>query len=367
MAIEPATVIALVENFRTGQRFSSVEQWHVGHINDTFLVKTNGIPFAVLQRINHDIFKSPVELMDNMLRITNHIRGKLAASGADAKRGTLQIFQTNDGRHVLESEGNYWRLVRFIDGAYSIDVIENNDQAYEAARTFGEFQNMLVDLSGPRLYDTIPNFHNTKLRFQEFEDAVKNDLAERAKECPDEIDFILSRKNMSSIVVDALAAGELPERITHNDNKINNVMFDSTTHKGLAAIDLDTVMPGSALYDFGDMVRTAAGSFEENETDLSKIFIIMDRYEALVEGYLSAAKFLTAKELELLSFGGRLITFEQAFRFLADYLNGDSYYKTSHETENLDRARSQIAFLSEMEKHQEEMEEIVRKTVKSTF
>jgi len=338
------------------------EPYGSGHINDTYAAWYDQGGTAVRyihQRINTAIFKDPVSLMDNVRRVTEHVRAKLAASGAsDLTRRTLTLVPAREGGMFhRDTQGGVWRTYVFIEKAQTYDRMENERQAFEAARSFGAFQAMLADLPAPRLHETIPDFHNTPRRFAALMKAVERDPLNRAAAVRREIGFAAQREDKISLIEDRLAAGDLPERITHNDTKLNNVMLDDATGEGVCVIDLDTVMPGCSLYDFGDMVRSATNAAMEDEPDVSKVSMRMSVFEALVKGYLeSAGAFLTAGERELLVFSARLITFEIGIRFLTDYLEGDVYFKTRRSGHNRDRCRVQFALLASMEAQEDAME-----------
>jgi len=355
----------IARHFDVRGTFASGEPYGSGHINDTYAAWYDQGGTAVRyihQRINSGIFKDPVTLMENIKRVTEHTRNKLLAGGAgEITRKTLTLIPTPEGEvFYVDDEGNFWRTYIFIEKARTYDQLESPPQAFEAAKSFGAFQAMLADLPAPRLSETIPDFHNTPKRFEALMGAIERDSPKRADGARQEIEFALERKERISTIVDRLQSGDLPERITHNDTKLNNVMIDDATGEGICVIDLDTVMPGCALYDFGDMVRSATNSSMEDEPDVSKVCMRMDVFEALVKGYLeSAGTFLTASEKELLVFSGRLITFEIGLRFLSDYLEGDVYFKTHREGQNLDRCRVQFALLASMEAQEEQMEAVV--------
>ena len=324
-----------------------------GHINDTYAVDVSqgGADIRyIFQRINHLVFKQPEQLMDNVMRVTEHIAHKLEDI-PDCSRRTLTIIKTLDGKpYCQDDEGNYWRVYVFVEKALSYDVIETERQAFEAARAFGEFQKDLVDLPAPRLYETIPGFHDTPKRYAMLEQAIAEDRVGRMASCRKEIDFALSRKGEAGLLLDLQQRGEIPERITHNDTKLNNVLIDNITGKGICVIDLDTVMPGLVHYDFGDMVRTSTSPAKEDETDLNKVMFQFNMFEALLRGYLdSAGEFLTATEREYLPFSGKLITLEIGVRFLTDYLQGDVYFKVHREGHNLDRCRTQFKLVQSIE------------------
>ena len=319
---------------------TDVSRYGSGHINDTFKVETKrGVRF-ILQRINTDIFP-PEPLKNTILRVTQHLTAK--------------------GIPSLEVVGykNPWRLYKFLEGYTSRDVVEEPKQAYDVARAFAKFQNDCADMTAPRLDDIIPKFHDTPDRMRQLDEAVKVNYKGRLANVGPEMAFVESWRKNTSKIVDLMASGEIPERITHNDTKINNVLVapDGTA----VVIDLDTTMPGSALYDFGDMVRTSSAAAAEDEKDLSKVYSKQEYFEQLVKGYLEGAKFLNEAEKANLAFSGRLMTFEVGIRFLADYLKGDTYFHTAYEDHNLVRARTQFKMVQSMEEQAEEYEAIVKK------
>lgn len=337
-----------------------------GHINDTYCATFDqaGAPLRyIMQRINTLIFKNPEQLMENIERVTRHALSRLhSEKNSEAYRRTLTCIPTVDGKpFAFDTDGNAWRVYPFIEAATGFDEIESNEQAFQAALAFGNFQKLTADLGGARLHETIPDFHNTPKRLQALRDAIEKDSEDRVKDVTAEIDFVLSRAAECSRITDLIASGEIPERVTHNDTKLNNVLLDNKTAEGVCVIDLDTTMPGSALYDFGDMIRTATPTTREDDTDLAKIDIRLDRFESLVRGYLgSASSFLTEAEVANLAFSGKLLTLECGTRFLTDYLSGDVYFKTKHPTHNLDRCRNQFGFVKAIEAKLPEMEDLVR-------
>ena len=345
-------VHAVARHFQIPGEFRKAEPYGSGHINDTFCVTAdlNGLPTRyICQRINHAIFKDPVALMDNVRRVTEHLAEKLAGS-PDRNRRSLTLIKTREEKPFHhDALGNYWRVYPFIEKARSCDAVETPQQAFEAAKAFGHFQRLLADLPAPRLHETIPDFHHTPKRFAALEKAIDADVANRAKLATPEIEFALRQKHITSVLLDA----KLPGRVTHNDTKLNNVLLDDSSGEGLCVIDLDTVMPGSALYDFGDMVRTATSPAREDERDLSKVEMQFPMFEALARGYMvSTSDFLTVPEKQHLVFSGKLITFEIGIRFLADYLAGDTYYKVHRDHHNLDRCRTQFKLMESIA-HQE--------------
>ncbi len=335
-----------------------------GHINDTYLAHYRapaGAARFIHQRINHKVFTQPQLLMENIQRVSQHLRAQILDGGGDPLRQTLTLVPAVDGRmYFIDGAGNTWRTYLYVDGSRTFDRAPHLRAVYQAAHAFGSFQRQLSALPGERLHETIPNFHHTRLRFGAFVEALHADPANRAAGVRREINFLLKREADAAVVVDLLAQGRLPERVTHNDTKINNVLFEESGDQALCVIDLDTVMPGSALYDFGDMVRAGAARSAEDEPDVSQAGLDVALFTQLARGYVNAARdFLTPAEFELLAFAGKLITYEQALRFLGDYLNGDTYYKIQRSGHNLDRARTQIKLITDMERQMGVMEAII--------
>lgn len=354
-------VAAAARQFEIPGEFASAAPYGSGHINDSYcavFLENGKTSRYMVQRINHNIFKNPVAVMENIQRVTSHL-GEQVEEEPDRDRRVLTLIAARDGRawHT-DADGNYWRAYRFIENARSFDAVNSPEQAFQAAKAFGHFQNMLANLPAPRLLDTIPDFHNTPKRFEALERAIDADVAQRASLAKPEIKFALAHKSIASALLDA----RLPERVTHNDTKFNNVLLDDHTGEGICVIDLDTVMPGLAAYDFGDMVRTTTSPAMEDERDLSKVAMLFPMFEALVRGYLeSAGGFLTAEEKRHLAFSGKLITFEIGVRFLTDYLSGDTYFKVHREGQNLDRCRTQFKLVESIERQEEAMHRLVEK------
>ena len=353
------SVRAAARQFETDGEFVEALPFGSGHINDTYRVNflRGGKPFFhILQKINRNIFKNPDALMQNIQRVTAHLNTEMA-NEPDRHRRALQLIPTRSGNawHV-DDDGEYWRAYYYISGASTYDAVENTEQAFQAARAFGRFQELLATLPAPRLHDTIPDFHNTPKRFEALLNAISADPANRAALVTKEIEFALVHEPIAS----TLLAANLPERVTHNDTKFNNVMLDDATGEGICVVDLDTVMPGLAPYDFGDMVRTTTSPTEEDEQDLSKVTMQFPMFEALVRGYLSSAgSFLSRDERKLLAVSGKLITFEIGIRFLTDHLCGDTYFKIHRDGHNLDRCRTQFKLLQSIEQQQDRMELLV--------
>jgi len=301
--------------------------------------------------------------MENLERVVNHLRKKLEAEGVeDIERRVLTLIPTKtDASFYVDAEGNHWRVYVFIEGAKTFDELETTDQAYQAAKAFGQFQKDLVDLPGEPLIETIPGFHHTRSRFDAMKKALEEDVCDRASGIQDIVDFALERESMVDTVLNMLKDGSIPLVTTHSDTKLNNVMLDDATGEGICVIDLDTVMPGSCLYDFGDMVRTAARPCPEDETDLTKVVARMEMFEAITRGYLSTAgEALNQLEKDHLAFSAKLITFEIGLRFLTDYLQGDVYFKTHREGQNIDRCQVQFKMVENFESLMDEMNAIVR-------
>jgi hypothetical protein len=366
----PADIETIAKQFQIEGRFLDAKQYGTGHVNDTYLVTighNSSLARYIFQKINKNIFKNVDELMENIVRVTVHIQNKLQKEGiSDVSRRVLTVIPTrNNCSYYTDTKGDCWRAYFFIENARTYDVPESTDRIYQAARAFGLFQKMLVDLPGPPLNETIPDFHNGSKRFEQFRRALQADTCNRAKDAKAEIDFLIRHSTVFDVLSALVKQGRLPVRTAHNDTKVNNVMLDEKTGRGLCIVDLDTVMPGLSLYDFGDIVRTAVSPVSEDERDISKVFVDMQRFEAIAAGYLStAADFLNDTESEHLVFGGKLITLEQLARFLTDYLMGDVYYKTNREKHNLDRCRTQLKLVRSITEQQEQMNHLVERIIK---
>lgn len=341
----------LFREFAMAGQVTGVEPWGSGHINDTYRVAGNGQRF-LLQRINPHVFQQPVEVMANIQRVTGHLQTKLAGA-PDADRRVLTLVPARDGRpFVQDAAGDCWRAYRFIENARTFQIVESPSQARAAARELGRFQRLLADLPAPRLHEAIPDFHHTPKRFAALEQAIAADPCHRAAAVQREIEFARQRES----IVGALLTLNLPERVTHNDLKLNNVLFDAATGEALCLVDLDTVMPGLALYDFGDLARSAGCRAAEDERDLSKVRLDLDIFAALAEGYVAeAGAFLTAEERQHLALASRLIAFETGLRFLTDHVLGDTYFKIHRPGHNLDRCRAQFALVVSMEQQEDAM------------
>ncbi len=357
----------VAEQFEHTGTLSECKSYGNGHINDTILliyetgekepVKT------ILQKINKNVFPNPPEVMENVMGVTTFLKEKIKKQGGDPDRETLTVIPAIDGKlYYLDEDGEYWRAYTFVKDTCCYDMAENLDMFYNSAYTFGNFQNMLADYPAETLHETIKNFHNTKVRFQTFKKAVADDVAGRATKVQKEIQFILEREADANYFTDMLEKGELPLRVTHNDTKLNNILMDKDSQKGICVIDLDTVMPGLAMNDFGDSIRSGASTGAEDETDLEKISCDMELFDIYAKGFIDGCGGkLTAKEIELLPMGAKVMTYESAVRFLTDYLQGDVYFKIHREDHNLDRARTQIKLVADMEEKWQIMQEIIKK------
>ena len=363
-----ATCIAehIATHFQFDGVLSRVREMTSGHINMTYCLEyTDGEgnqKAYTLQRINTVAFRDPASLMENIRLVTEHIRAGLVAAGEDPARRVLQFVKADNGTLLYEDgEGGFWRAYGFVDHAVAYDKITDSRHFYEAGRGFGLFQNALADFPAAQLSETIPNFHNTPKRYEAFLEAVRRDAAGRAKELSDEIAFFEKRADMMRLIVDGLATGELPVRVTHNDTKMNNVLLDEESGEAICVIDLDTVMPGSALYDYGDAVRFGACTASEEETDLDQIKVNMELFEAFTRGFLeTVGDRLTETEIALMPVGAKMMACELSMRFLTDYLDGDVYFKTKYPTHNLVRAHAQMQLLRDMEQKEEAMAAVIR-------
>lgn len=357
----------LFDLFVTEGTFSEGKAFGSGHIHETYKIITagNGKDDYILQKLNNNVFRDIPGLQENFERVTNHIRQKLSEiPGSDIKRECLQLVYARNGKSwVNDDDGSFWRLLVFIPDHKTYDLVDSPDKAYEGGKAIGRFQAMVSDLPGKPLNETIPFFHDVEKRIETFEKLVETDRSKRKKDCGPEIDFILGRAEKMRIIHQLGREGKIPVRITHNDTKFNNILFD-LNGKSLCIIDLDTVMPGYYHPDFGDAIRTGANMAAEDEADLSKVNINIDLFEAYARGYLSETRqTLNDLEKEYLAFTPILITYEQALRFLGDHIDGDRYYRIHHPEHNLQRARAQIRLVEKMEANYGEMQRIVYRLV----
>lgn len=337
------------------------ERFGAGHINDTFAVwAADRSKRWILQRINTDTFTDPAGLMENVTGVTAYLRRQIIERGGDPDRETLNVIPTLDGKpYYTDTEGGAWRAYIFVEGTVCLQKVENERDFYTTAETFGNFQNQLAGYPAATLHETIARFHDTPNRYANFEKALAADVMGRAKEVGPEIAFIRAREADCRVLVDQLAAGVLPLRVTHNDTKLNNVLIDQATGKGICVIDLDTVMPGLSAYDFGDSIRFGANDCAEDEPDQSKVHFSLHLYKVFAEGYLAAAgSAMTEAERRSLPWGAKLMTLECGIRFLTDYLEGDHYFKISRPDQNLDRARTQFTLVQGMEREFDAMTQL---------
>ena len=336
-----------------------------GHINNTFLL-TYEIPGRqdkrlILQEMNREVFKRPKELMENIIGVTSYLRGKIIENGGDPERETLNVVPAEDGEdYYVDSRGAYWRAYLFIEDATCYEQVETKEDFYQSALAFGNFQHLLAGYPAETLHETIPQFHDTRKRFNDFLRAVEEDRLGRAALVQDEINFVMKREENADIFGDMLERKELSLRVTHNDTKLNNIMIDNATRIGICVIDLDTVMPGLAVNDFGDSIRFGASTGAEDERDLSKIWCSLELFEAYTKGFLEGCGgSLTQEEICMLPDGAITMTYECGIRFLTDYLSGDTYFKTHREGQNLDRCRTQFKLVADMEQKKQQMYEII--------
>ena len=330
-----------------------------GHINETYLTVTASGRRYILQKINHHTFRDVAGLMENVTSVTDFLHTK-----AEDPRSVLTLVKTTDGASYLHAQEEYWRAYDFVESSICLQQPETDEDFYQSAVGFGTFQQLLSDFPAEKLHDTIPNFHNTPDRYRAFLETLERDPMHRAAQVQPEIEFALARQAEMAALQTALKSGELPLRVTHNDTKLNNIMMDNTTNEGICVIDLDTVMPGSVLYDFGDSIRFGASTAAEDEIDLTKVSMSLELFEAYTAGFLSeAGDSLTKEEIELIPFSAKLMTLECGLRFLTDYLNGDTYFKIQREHHNLDRTRTQMILVADMERKMNDMKQIVTKYI----
>ena len=356
---------SLVKKFAFKGEFIDAAPYGFGHINDTyaliFQLETQTQQRYILQRINHNVFKDPVGVMHNLELITHHLQGKIKSQGGDPQRETINLIPTNDGTSYYQDEdGEYWRAEVFIEDAQTYQIPKEPAHYYNASSAFGRFSNLLADFPVNELAVTIPDFHHTPKRFENFIKALENDPKNRSQHMKPEIQFLLNREAETSVLVHLSETGQIPFRVTHNDTKFENVMIDDRTGQGICVIDLDTVMPGWIDFDFGDAVRSGSNPAAEDEVNLDKVYFDLEIFDHLAHGFLdTAGDMLTPIEVQNLAFAARLITLEQALRFLTDHLMGDVYYRIHRPGHNLDRCRTQIKLIQDMEAVFDQMEKIV--------
>ncbi|MDY5349623.1 MAG: aminoglycoside phosphotransferase family protein [Candidatus Ventricola sp.] len=344
----------------------SAEPYGNGHINDTLCVTVSaaqGQRRFIMQRVNRYVFQKPEEVIRNIEQVTEYLRGVIASEGGDPQRETLTLVRTKDGKtFTYDEDGELWRMYLFIEDTISRDLPDTTELFALSGEAFGRFQRQMGGFPAASLVESIPDFHNTPARYAQLMDAVARNAAGRLGEVEEELAFCRAREKDTHVLLDALAAGEIPLRVTHNDTKLNNVLLDAKTGRGVCVIDLDTVMPGLAAYDFGDSIRFGANTAEEDERDLSKVQFSLPMYEAFTRGFLSeAGRVMSRREIELLPMGARLMTLECGMRFLADHLNGDKYFRIHRPGHNLDRARTQFALVRHMEENWDAMLDVVKR------
>ena len=351
----------ILNAFKLDAPVTSCERYGCGHVNETYLVVSESGRRYILQKISTRAFHDVPALMQNIISVTQFLKEK-----TDDPRGVLTLVPTTDGQFFLSCEdGSYWRLYDFVEDAVCLQAPETPEDFYQSALAFGSFQQMLTDFPAETLSETIPMFHNTANRFKLFREKLAEDPMGRAASVKEEIEFALAHEAEASTLVDLQASGELPTRVTHNDTKLNNVMLDATTKKALCVIDLDTIMPGLSLYDFGDSIRFGAATAAEDETDLSKVEMSLDLFRTYAAGFLSACPGLTDLEKKLMPLGAKMMTLECGVRFLTDYLDGDHYFKVHRENHNLDRCRTQFKLVADMEKKWAEMNAVIEEVTKA--
>lgn len=358
-------ITELLNAFEFKGEFAGDNQLHDGHINNTYVFdfreesgKTNKY---LVQQLNTYVFRQPEALMENVMGVTNYMREYVEKNGGDVDRECLHVIPAKSGKpYYIDVENRFWRCYNFITDTHTYQTVENSEVFFNAAKAFGKFQRILADYPIDSLTETIPNFHNTVSRFADFKKAVADNLSGRASQVEEEIKFVLDRESDCSILLDMLEVGELPLRVTHNDTKLNNVMFDNETNEAICVVDLDTVMPGLSLYDFGDSIRFGANTASEDEKDVTKVTLSLENFKAYTLGYLTTAgESLTKNEIDQLVFSSKLMTLECGMRFLGDFINGDVYFKTEYPEHNLVRCRTQLAIVADIENKMDEMKKIV--------
>ena len=351
----------ILNAFKLDAPVASCERYGCGHVNETYLVVSESGRRYILQKISTRAFHDVPALMQNIISVTQFLKEK-----TDDPRGVLTLVPTTDDQFFLTHEdGSYWRLYDFVEDAVCLQAPETPEDFYQSALAFGNFQQMLTDFPAETLSETIPMFHNTANRFKLFREKLAEDPMGRAASVKAEIEFALAHEAEASTLVDLQASGQLPTRVTHNDTKLNNVMLDATTKKALCVIDLDTIMPGLSLYDFGDSIRFGAATAAEDETDLSKVEMSLDLFRTYATGFLSACPGLTDLEKKMMPMGAKMMTLECGVRFLTDYLDGDHYFKVHRENHNLDRCRTQFKLVADMEKKWAEMAAVIEEVTKA--
>ncbi len=362
--IESSTLNEIISSFPFKGELTEVEQTDTGLINSTFVLTFsdgNQDYQYILQKINTNVFKKPDELMSNIMNVTGFLRNKINQMGGNAARETLSFLYTKENTpYYLDRDGGCWRSYTYIGKCYTCDKIDSEIKAFRSGKAFGKFQKMLSDYPAASLFETIPHFHDTPSRFNDLKNSVENNLSGRLESVRIELSFALEREKDASKLVNLAAEGKIPMRVTHNDTKINNVLFDGITNEAICVIDLDTIMPGLSLYDFGDSIRSGAVTSDENEKDLDKYGLDINLFKSYTEGFLSeAGHALNEEEVKNLAFSAKLMTLECGVRFLTDYLNGDTYFKTDYPEHNLVRCRTQFKLVKDIENHLDELNNCV--------
>lgn len=355
-----------IDGFKLPGELKECIRYGSGHINDTYRLTyetPQGTKRYILQRMSKSIFKKPVELMENVSGVTAWLRKKIIENGGDPERETLTLVKSNDGLpYFVDSTGEYWRVYLFIEGATCYDAVKDDNDFYQSAVAFGHFQRLLADYPAETLHETIKDFHNTPDRLEKFKKAVAEDICGRAASVQKEIDFILEREELTHALYDLQLDGRLPLRVTHNDTKLNNIMIDDETGKAICVIDLDTVMPGLTANDFGDSIRFGASTALEDEQDLSKVSCDLHLFDVYTRGFIEGCGgALTDLEIDMLPMGAILMTFENGIRFLTDHLEGDHYYHIHRKGHNLDRCRTQLTLVKDMQEKLPQMNAIIQK------
>ncbi len=355
---------SVLEQFQIDGTLSDIVPYGNGHINQTYCATytdNNKSKRYILQRINTEIFTDPIGLMNNIAGVTQFLRKGILSNNGDPSRETLTLIKTKSDKFMYCDDTNhYWRIYLFIEDVTTFDLVEKPEDFFESGRAFGHFQRLLADYPVAELSETIKNFHNTPLRFETFQTAVKNDICGRASSVSDEIAFVMSHACDMDAITSELDNGTIPKRVTHNDTKLNNIMIDNQSGKAICVIDLDTIMPGSSLYDFGDSIRFGASTALEDEQDLEKVSISLTLFEHYTKGYLlGCGGSLLEREIQLMPMGAKIMTLECGMRFLTDYLQGDTYFRIHHAHQNLDRARTQFKLVTDMENKWSQLETIV--------
>ena len=362
--MDQTAIREIANKFCIRGEYQDFKQNTAGLINKTFIVRSkegDKVYHYVLQTVNTAVFTHPKELIRNISSVTDFLREKIKQSGGDASRETLCLIPTHDGAlYYIDPDGKFWRMYNYIEGARTYDLVENDEMFYRCGKGFGHFQRLLADYPADTLYPTIPRFHDTPNRLCDFKRAIEENRAGRAAQVAREIAGYLAHADFCDCVTKYIENGEVPVRVTHNDTKLNNIMIDCHSGEAICVIDLDTVMPGSALYDFGDAIRYGANNAVEDEKDLSKVYLRKDLFRAFTKGFLEeASSSLTERELALIPESAVLMTLECGMRFLGDYLNGDVYFGIRYPEHNLDRARTQLKLVNDMLTNLDEMHAIV--------